>query len=381
MESITNYSESIKALKSAILSSRYKAATLVNKELLLLYFTVGKFISEKTKKEKWGAKVIDNLSTDLQAELPGLRGFSATGIKRMRFFFESWEEYFLTKPSIKGQLSIIDIEEIEFRPTLLDQIQNTDNEMVKIRPTLLDQIENHFFKLSFSHHIALLQATETLEEKIYYIQKTATEFWSLSTLKNHLNNQTFQKTGSLPNNFSKTITNDEVRQKALQSFKDEYLLDFINIEDNDDKDERVLESGIVQNIKKFLMSLGTDFAFISNQYRLIVEDEEYFLDLLFFNRRLQCLVVFELKTGKFKPEYLGKMNFYLSALDEYVKQPHEQPSIGIILCKEKKNKIVEFSFRDVNKAMGVSTYKTSATLPKAFKGLIPDAEAFKKLMD
>lgn len=129
------------------------------------------------------------------------------------------------------------------------------------------------------------------------------------------------------------------------------------------------------------MSLGTDFAFISNQYRLIVEDEEYFLDLLFFNRRLQCLVVFELKTGKFKPEYLGKMNFYLSALDEYVKQPHEQPSIGIILCKEKKNKIVEFSFRDFNKAMGVSTYKTSATLPKAFKGLIPDAETFKKLMD
>jgi hypothetical protein len=114
---------------------------------------------------------------------------------------------------------------------------------------------------------------------------------------------------------------------------------------------------------------------------LIVEDEEYFLDLLFFNRRLQCLVVFELKTGKFKPEYLGKMNFYLSALDEYVKQPHEQPSISIILCKEKKNKIVEFSFRDFNKAMGVSTYKTSAILPKAFKGLIPDAETFKKLMD
>lgn len=175
MESIANYSESIKALKSAILSSRYKAATSVNKELLLLYFTVGKFISEKTKKEKWGAKVIDNLSTDLQAELPGLRGFSATGIKRMRFFFESWEEYFLTKPSAKGQLSIIDIEEIEFRPTLLGQIQNTDNEMVKIRPTLLGQIENHFFKLSFSHHVELIQATETLEEKIYYIQKTATK--------------------------------------------------------------------------------------------------------------------------------------------------------------------------------------------------------------
>lgn len=381
MKSIANYSESIKALKSAILSSRYKAATSVNKELLLLYFTVGKFISEKTKKEKWGAKVIDNLSTDLQAELPGLRGFSATGIKRMRFFFESWEEYFIIKPSVTDELSIIDIEEIEFRPTLLDQIQVTDNEIFKFSPTLLVQLEKDFFKLSFSHHVALIQTTETLDEKIYYIQKTATEFWSLSNLKYQIKNRSFSNSGSLPNNFLKTISNEELRNKALQSFKDEYLLDFINIEDADDEDERVLESGIVQNIKKFLMSLGTDFAFISNQYRLLVEDEEYFLDLLFFNRRLQCLVAFELKTGKFKPEYMGKMNFYLSALDEYVKQPHEQPSIGIILCKEKKNKIVEFSFRDFNKAMGVSTYTTSKILPKAFKGLIPDAETFKKLMD
>ena len=129
------------------------------------------------------------------------------------------------------------------------------------------------------------------------------------------------------------------------------------------------------------MSLGSDFAFMGNQYRLLVENEEYFLDLLFFNRKLQSLVVFELKTGKFKPEYLGKMNFYLSALDEYIKQPHENPSIGIILCKEKNNKIVEFSFRDFNKAMGVSTYKTSTKLPSAYKGIIPDVEVLKKLMD
>lgn len=381
MESIANYSESIKALKSAILSSRYKAATFVNKELLLLYFTVGKFISEKIKKEKWGAKVIDNLSSDLQAELPGLRGFSATGIKRMRFFFESWEEHIYIKPSVTEQLSVIYTDEITISPTVLDQIQLIDIEDIEFSPTVLDQIGHYFFKLSFSHHIELILATETLAEKMYYIQKTATEFWSLTTLKHHLKNKLYRNSGSLQNNFSKTISNEELRDKALQSFKDEYLLDFINLEDTDEQDERVLESGIVNNIKKFLMSLGTDFAFISNQYRLIVEDEEYFIDLLFFNRRLQCLVVFELKTGKFKPEYLGKMNFYLSALDEYVKQPHEQPSIGIILCKEKKNKVVEFSFRDFNKAMDVSTYKTSTTLPKAFKGLIPDAETFKKLMD
>lgn len=363
MESSKSYLNNIKALKSAILQSRYRAAALVNKELLSLYFAVGKFISQKIEEEKWGAKVIENLSADLQLELPGLRGFSATNMKRMRLFFESWEEHLLISPLVTDKLENIDLQDIIFSPSMTAKL------------------ENSFSNVSFTHHIEILQSTKPLAERIFYIQKTAIEFWSLSTLKNHLNNKTFQKTGSLPNNFSKTITNDEVRQKALQSFKDEYLLDFINIEDSDEKDERVLESEIVQNIKKFLMSLGSDFAFVGNQFRLIVEDEEYYLDLLFFNRRLQCLVVFELKTGKFKPEYMGKMNFYLSALDEYVKQPHEQPSIGIILCKEKKNKIVEFSFRDFNKAMGVSTYKTSSVLPAAYQGVLPDVETLKKLMD
>ncbi len=363
MELANNHLDTIKALKSAILQSRYRAAALVNKELLTLYFAVGKFISRKVEEEKWGAKVIENLSTDLQLELPGLRGFSATNMKRMRLFFESWEEHSLIRPTLSDKLQVIDLEEITFRPTVSAKLEKT------------------FFGSSFSHHLEIIQGTQKAEERIFYIQKTASEFWSLSTLKNHLNNQTFKKNGALPHNFSKTITNNEIRQKALQSFKDEYLLDFINIEDNDEKDERVLESEIVQNIKKFLMSLGSDFAFIGNQYRLIVEDEEYFLDLLFFNRRLQCLVAFELKTGKFKPEYMGKMNFYLSALDEYIKQPHEQPSIGIILCKEKKNKIVEFSFRDFNKAMGVASYTTSTILPAAYKGVLPDVETLKKLMD
>lgn len=363
MELSKTYLDNIKALKSAILQSRYKAATLVNKELLTLYFTVGKFISIKIEQEKWGAKIIENLSADLQIELPGLRGFSATNIKRMRLFFESWKDQFLISPSLTTKSEAIDLQEITFSPSVTAQL------------------ENSFSNVSFTHHIEILQSTKSLEERIFYIQKTASEFWSLRTLKNHLNNQNFQKTGNLLNNFSKTITNDEARQKAIQSFKDEYLLDFINIEDGDEKDERLLESEIVQNIKKFLMSLGSDFAFMGNQYRLIVEDEEYFLDLLFFNRRLQCLFVFELKTGKFKPEYMGKMNFYLSALDEYIKQPHEQPSIGIILCKEKKNKVVEFSFKDFNKAMGVSTYKTSTVLPTAYKGLLPDVETLKKLMD
>ncbi|GAA4206817.1 hypothetical protein GCM10022289_28230 [Pedobacter jeongneungensis] len=158
MESITNYSESIKALKSAILSSRYKAAALVNKELLLLYFTVGKFISEKVEKEKWGAKVIDNLSNDLQLELPGLRGFSGTNIKRMRFFFESWQEHVLISPSLTDQLQLTDIQNIKFSPSVTDQLEKT------------------FFNISFTHHIEILQNSQSAEERTYYIQKAAIEF-------------------------------------------------------------------------------------------------------------------------------------------------------------------------------------------------------------
>jgi RecB family endonuclease NucS len=165
------------------------------------------------------------------------------------------------------------------------------------------------------------------------------------------------------------------------AFKDEMLLDFINIEDADEElNERVLENAIVQNIKKFIMALGSEFSFIGNQHRLLIEDEEYFIDLLFFNRKIQSLVAIELKKGKFKAEYVGKMNLYLSALDEMVKQPHENPSIGIILCKEKNNKIVEFAFRDTLKPMGVVTYKTYNDLPEAYKNILPDTETLKALL-
>ncbi len=172
-----------------------------------------------------------------------------------------------------------------------------------------------------------------------------------------------------------------MRRKALLSFKDEYLLDYINVESPDDEpDERVLESEIVLNIKNFIMSLGKDFAFIGNQHRFIVEDREYFVDLLFFNRQLQCLVAIDLKRGEFKPEYLGKMNFYLSALDDLVRLPHENRSIGIILCKSKKEKIVEYALRDTSKPMGVATYKLATQLPEKYRGVLPDAEELRRLM-
>ena len=372
---LTAYSQTIKQLKSAILASRYKAAALANRELLALYFNAGKLITERAKQGKWGDKILEQLSNDLQHELPGLKGFSATNIKRMRLFYQQWGSSFAISPSMSDQFQKKGKKNVAPGKLIISQAP-TD----QISPTPSDQFGQYFFAVSFSHHYELLVKTKTIEERQFYIARIATEFWSLETLKHHLKNKLFSKKGKLPNNFSTAITNENLRAKALQSFKDEYLLDFINIEDPGEEDERLIENEIVRNIKKFLMSLGADFAFISNQYRLIVDEEEYFTDLLFFNRKLQCLVAFDLKKGKFKPEYAGKMNFYLSALDEYIKQPHELPAIGIILCKEKNNKTVEFSFRDMKKPMGVATYKTTNHLPKQFKNALPSAETLKKLM-
>lgn len=206
------------------------------------------------------------------------------------------------------------------------------------------------------------------------------EFWNYRHLEKQITTKLFYQKGTLPNNFSQTLPENHI-EKALKTFKDEYLLDFINIQEGEEENERIFEQQIVLNIKKFILSIGYDFAFMGNQFRLIVDEEEYFIDLLFFNRKLQCLVAFELKTGKFKPEYLGKMNFYLSALDDLVKQASENPSIGIILCKEKNNKTVEYSFRDFTKVMGVATYQTSNELPKKYKEILPDSETLKKLLD
>ena len=360
-----SHSETIKQLKSAILSSRYRVAVLANKEMLALYFAVGKLISDKAHQEKWGSKVLELLSNDLQKELPGLRGFSASNIKKMRVFYEIWSDYFTIGSLATNQL---------------EKPQNNDFQIVIIGSSVTNELEVYFEKVGFTHHFEILSKTKTIGERVFYIQKTASEFWSVNTLRHHLKSNLFQQQGTLTNNFVKTISNDDLRAKALLAFKDEYFLDFINIEDPEEENERLIENEIVRNIKKFLLSLGTDFAYIANQYRFILDETEYFVDLLFYNRKMQCLVAFDLKSGKFKPEHLGKMNFYLSALDEMVKLPHENPSIGIILCKEKNNKVVEFSFRDINKAMGVSTYKTANELPKEFDGLLPDAETFKKLM-
>ena len=237
-----------------------------------------------------------------------------------------------------------------------------------------------FLAVGFTNHYEILAQKKDLEQRLFYIVNCATGFWNGDKLKYYMKDDLYSKRGTMPNNFATTITDVDLRGKALRSFKDEYLLDFVNIEDPDEADERVIEQQIVHNIKNFIMALGRDFSFMGNQYRLVVSEKEYFIDLLFFNRRLQALIAIELKRGAFKPEYAGKLNFYLSALDEYVKLPHENSSIGIILCKDRDSKTVEFAFRDINKPMGVATYRTSSELPKEYEGILPEPEELRKLM-
>ena len=420
------YTETLKLIKEEILNSRYSIAKTANKEFLFLYYKVGQIISDKVALEKWGNKTIEKLSTDLQNELKGLRGFSHGNLKKMRQFYEEWCNYLTLTDSIetetqspseplkkgKNQISPSATSQLEKRnsaispsatsqlkkrnsaisPSATSQLEKRNSAISPlttsqfksidsaISPLVTSQFFEMFTKLSFTAHYEIISKVKNFEERQFYILKAVQEFWSVTTLKHHLNNNLFKEQKKLPNNFKPTVPKKNI-QIALNAFKDHYLLDFIALSDEEEENERVLENKIVLNIKKFLMSLGNDFAFIGNQFRVMVEDEEYFIDLLFFNRRLQALVAFELKSGKFKPEFLGKMNFYLSALDEYVKQEHENPSIGIILCKEKNNKTVEFAIRDVNKSMGVATYKTHKKLPAKYKNVLPSAETLKKLLD
>ncbi|MCL2027305.1 MAG: PDDEXK nuclease domain-containing protein [Bacteroidales bacterium] len=385
----SNYLSAIQTIKNAILKSRYRAATLANRELLSLYYGIGKYISENSRINFWGTKAIDTISRNLQQEISGLRGFSPSNIKNMRMFYEEWNQFYAFRQSATGEMVVlsqeIDLQELtSIRQSSIGELQPPLLEDNTIRALVTHDIGiflDCFLKTGFTHHCEILTKVKTVEERLFYIERCATEFWSVEKLKYNLKSDLYTNQGKLPNNFQITISDKDFERKAMMSFKDEYLLDYINVESPDDEpDERVLESEIMNNIRKFIMSLGKDFSFIGNQYRLIVEEQEYYIDLLFYNRQLQSLVAIELKRGVFKPEYLGKMNFYLSALDDLVRLPHENPSIGIILCKSQNQRLVEYAFRDMSKPMGVATYRTAKELPPEYKGILPDTEGLIELL-
>ncbi|MDR1397260.1 MAG: PDDEXK nuclease domain-containing protein [Desulfarculales bacterium] len=374
--SISDFGNATSIIKEAIIRSRYQAAKLVNKELLSLYYGAGKYVSDNSRKGFWGQGAIKQLSDSLQNELPGLRGFSEGSLRKMRLFYEEWNAVFVNRSLITNDLNQLQIATGETLPIDLSLLSRQLD-----RFAIAGFSGDEFLRAGFTQHYTIIAQEKSFNGRLFYIAKCAAEFWSVEALKSNLRGDLYSRSGAMPSNFLETLPEPEQARRAMRSFKDEYLLDYINIEDVDDPDEKVFERKIVASIKKFILSLGTKFCFIGNQHRIIVDEKEYFIDLLFFNRALHCLVAIELKRGEFKPAQLGQLFFYLSALDEYVRQPDEAPSIGIILCREASRNTVEFAVRDYTKPMGVATYKTKNEMPQEWQEALPDLEDMKKLLD
>lgn len=372
--SVQQYKQAVSVIKEAILHSQYRAAKMVTGEELSLNFGIGAYVSNRSRQEKWGTSIIDSISEQLRRELPGLRGFSARSIRNMRTFYEYWKQFLIWQPSAaKLQLSInqdtIDIECFSLQ---------------KWSPVAIEINREEFLGISFSHHLEILQKTKDIQEVLFYIHQTVLHKWDKYDLRNRLKEGLYQKQGAAANNFLHTMPVNDAR-KAVGMFKDEYLLDYINVEemeaDNpEDVDEKVIEQAIVRNIKKFIMTFGRDFAYIGNQYHLEIFGEELFPDLLFLNRELNCMVVVELKKGTFKPAYIGQLQTYMKVLDDKVRKPHENPTIGILLCKSSNKAFVEYVIRDYNSPMGVATYKTAEDMSEELRKALPDMDEMRKLI-
>lgn len=329
------YKKLLESIKEKVYKAQYEALKKVNKEHIALCWYIGEKIVEKQQLHNWGKSVVENLSKDLQKEFPGIQGFSSDNLWRMRKF------YLLFK----------------------------DNQ--KLAPMVQE--------ISWAKNIIIMEKCKDDLEREFYIRMTQKFGWTKDVLIHQIENQSYEKYLLNQTNFDKAVP-EKYRHQAKLAVKDEYTFDFLEL--GDEHSERELEIGILNKIRKFLIEMGGYFSFIGNQYRVQVGDEEFFIDLLLYHRKLQCLVAVELKIGKFKPDYAGQMQFYLSALDDKVKLEEENPSIGIIVCKSKDRTIVEYTLKDVSKPVGVSTYKISRSLPKEMKQYLPaPGEIEKKLAE
>lgn len=360
--------DAVQAIKTAILQSQYRAAKSVNREQLALYFGIGRYISEHSRKGYWGTGAIESISEQLQRELPGLRGFGARQLKNMRQFYEAW-------------MPVLSSMEHNLAATAAE-LESVELPVLNWQPTAAEIRTDEFLGISFTHHVEILSKTKELAERTFYIHQSYVNSWDKYSLREMLKSDLYHHQGSMPNNFAKTLPAAGNAIRAIEMFKDEYLLDFINVEeigarDEADVDEREVEQAIVSNVKNFIMTFGRDFTFVGNQYHLEKYGHHSYPDLLFYNRELAALVVVELKRGDFKPAYLGQLSAYLRILDAEVKKPFENPSIGIVLCKRADKSFVEFLIQGYENPMGVATYKSEDDVRR----VLPSEEELRRVMD
>jgi len=324
-----NYAATLKALKSRIRTERLHVVMAANAAMVLLYWDIGRAILERQKNEGWGAKVIDRLSADLREAFPDMKGLSPRNLKYMRAFAAAWPD----KKLVQAPLA----------------------------------------QIPWYHHIALLEKCRSSEERLWYADQSAMHGWSHNILSIQIETQTYKRQGKLVNNFSRTLP-PEHSDMAAQVFKDPYLFDFLGTADP--RREREVEQALVDNIQRFLLELGTGFAFVGRQVHLEIGDKDFYLDLLFYHLKLRCYVVVELKAVPFDPGFVGTLNLYLSAVDDLLCHPDDKPTIGLLLCKSNNRLVVEYALRGFQKPIGVAEWETMLveSLPSKFKGSLPTVE-------
>ncbi len=373
----------VKDIKLAILQARARAAQASNVEALKLYFYVGGYISKKTRNAKWGSGAIDALSRQLQVELPGLRGFSPMNIRNMRLFFEAWNTRLLIQ-----QLPTVELDSSSIRQLGTSPIQQLPT--VENRHLPSDELDQRsfadFLTVGFTNHMQIISKCKGLDERLYYIHACAKGHWSVEQLQQHLRADDYHHVGALPNNFAKTLSPIEEATRAVRSFRDEYLLELVNLDNVDaihdqDIDERVLSKGLVVNIEKTIAALGgSDFCFMGREKRLVVDGEELFVDLLFYHRTLQAMVAIELKMGKFRASYLGQLSQYLAVLDQLERKSHEKPSIGLLLCEKMNKPLVQLTVQGYTQPIGIATYQALRNIPEPYKMLAPVIDGVRRIL-
>lgn len=329
-----DYAALLAEIKDRVRAGQYEALRSVNKELIALYWDIGRMIEERQEGESWGKSVVASLAGDLQQEFPGIQGFSAQNLWRMRQFYQAYAGSEKLSPLVR--------------------------------------------EISWTKNVIILMQCKDPLEREFYIRMTKKFGWSKNVLIHQIENQSYEKTLLGQTNFDKALT-PKLQAQAKLAVKDEYTFDFLEL--GEEHAERELERALIARIEQFLRAMGGLFAFVGSQFRLEVEDKEYFIDLLLFHRRLKSLVAIELKVGEFQPEFVGKMQFYLTALDRQVREAGENPAIGIILCKEKNRTVVEYALYDARKPIGVATYRTVKRLPKELRGQLPGPEEIAKLLE
>ena len=393
---ILSISRAVTTIKTAILQSQARTLRNANSDVLALYYAVGQYISKESRAQKWGSGAIKAISEQLRKELPGLKGFSSESIIKMRRFYEEWNLVVFQSP-VATKLELpknqFEIKEEDISQPLASESESPlATELMKsivrldFSPEIFDvELAHDFLSISFTHHIEILFKTNALEERLFYIRQTALNKWDKYKLRDCLKQDLYHHQAEIPNNFLATLPKRVQALKAIEMFKDEYLLDYMNVEelgvrDAADIDERVVENAIVQNVKNFIMMFGKDFTFVGNQYHLEKFGKDHFVDLLFYNRELMCLVAVELKLGEFKPIYLGQLQTYLQILDDEVRKPNENPSIGIVLCQDMDKSYVEYVIQRYDSPMGVAKYHTSVDMPEELRKALPDIDSLKRLL-